>query len=263
MNRHGTSRGVYGLLVAIAGLAALVLTVLWLSEPEPDTLAFEAAKGCIAIFTVALVGFVLSQAATTLQGRRERWNRRLEELRDERQRKDKLLREILDDAIANYHEVKRSRRQLRARIWAADRGEAIDRAVYDEYLGVINDAQLNFELLKETADLIVDERVDPGRLEGYFHDIEKYLGKLVDEYEEHRRAVAHGHHAISIAELPKLYAFFDPDDSGPFRAGTTIHLKAAAKELRTALLEPLELPSVERGGRGPRIYVSRGEPAPR
>jgi hypothetical protein len=236
------------ILLGVAGLGAVLLAVLWLSHPNPDTLAFEAAKGCIGIFTIALVGFLLSQAASALQERRERWSRDLEELRDERQRKDELLRGILDDALANYHAVKRARRLLRARIWMADHGERIDPEVYDEYLGVINDAQLNFELLKDTTELIGDERVNPSRLQDHFGGIDKYLGKLVGEYEKHRRDVAHSDRAISIAELPTLKDFFNPDDSGPFRAGTTNHVNAAASDLRKALLEPLSLPSVAPGG---------------
>ena len=164
--RSKDARRVSFLLAAIGGAALGLLALLW--DSKKDTLAFEAAKGCIGILTVALVGFVASIAVQTVQRERARrdqdadrkrakeereveeqreqwqreieqqredWRRDVERRRDERQRKDALLRSLLEETLDNYHEVKRARRLLKARVWVQNDGDRIDLSVYDEHLG--------------------------------------------------------------------------------------------------------------------------------
>jgi hypothetical protein len=267
-------RRVYLLLAAIAGAALVLLALLW--DSTKDTLAFEAAKGCIGILSVALVGLVVSIALQTVQAdrrrreaeadrkraneeregeaererwqrdverQREDWRRDVERRRDERERKDALLRALLEETLANYHEVKRARRLLKARVWAREDGDRIDLRVYDEHLATINDAQLNFELLKRTVNVISDDRLKGTELDKRFGAIEEYLQTLVREYEKQRRHIAHAPDGTSIAELSALRGFVE---GPPFRTGTSNNVDMAVESLRKALLAPLEIPHVNR-----------------
>lgn len=231
-------RSAYALLVVVVVASALLLVVLLIANPESNTLAFELAKGCIGIFTVALVGFVISNATSKHQQARAHEERDVQRQRDERARKDEFLRSLLDAALQSYHDVKRARREVKAVIWADADGDRVDPAAYDEYLALVDDAQLRFELLKNAAELIDDNRVNAEALAGRFRAIESYLNTLVAEYEKNRRRVAHGDGSVEIAELPELTAFMT---SEAFRAGASCNLREAARTLRTALLVPLEL----------------------
>ena len=274
--RSKDARRVYFLLAAIGGAALGLLALLW--DSKKDTLAFEAAKGCIGILTVALVGFVASIAVQTVQRERARrdqdadrkrakeereveeqreqwqreieqqredWRRAVERRRDERQRKDALLRSLLEETLDNYHEVKRARRLLKARVWVQVDGDRIDLSVYDEHLATINDAQLNFERLKRTVKILSDDRLDSTDLAERFQAIESYLNEIVKEYEKHRRRVAHAAGEMSSAELSALRGFLE--GSRAFRSGASINVDAAIETLRRALLAPLEIPQVNRG----------------
>jgi hypothetical protein len=282
-----------------------------LRHSEKDTLAFEAAKGCIGVLTVALVGFVVSLGLQTIQreraladqdaararakrdSKRERrrqqaarrldlqrelwerevereredWRRDVERRRDERQRKDAVLRSVLQDTLHNYHEVKRARRLLRARVWARDPGDRIDLRVYDEQLERINDAQLNFETLKRTALAIDDERIRTTHLASRLEAVEKYLNQLVDEYERKRRLIEpsadqtpsaderrseDGGSETSEAELTELGDFIGPD-SDPFREGASTNIDDVVKSLRAALRKPLTIPPPKLGDPQPGV----------
>jgi hypothetical protein len=265
-------RRVYLGLVLIAVGALLLLALLWGSTK--DTLEYELAKGCIGVLTVALVGFVVSMAVYTVQRERtrrdkeferasakkerdaqdrreqfqrrleqlrEEWRREVERLRDERERKDALLRSLLEETLANYHDAKRARRLLKARVWLQDDGDEIDLDVYDEHLATINDAQLNFELLMRTVGVLHDRpRIDERKLHDCYSEVEEYLNKIVSEYEEHRRRVAHAVGKVSIRDLPALRGFLE--ESHTFKSGASTPIESAIKDFRKALCEQLHIP---------------------
>jgi hypothetical protein len=212
------------------------LIVLWLVGPKEGSVAFEVAKGCIGIIAVGFVGLVLSRAGDYLQQRRADAAREQAEARDRRQRQDEVVRSLLDASLANYHDVKRARRLLKARLpGAADSGRP-DLAVYDEYLAAINNAQLVFEQLEETARTMQDERIDHATLAGWYDDIETYINAVVGEYEQQRRRVAYSDPPPSVSDLKILGDFMVGKH---FRAGVTDPLHAAQRVLEKALLQPL------------------------
>lgn len=250
-----SKRTVYWVLGSIAvGALALFFVLLLVVGVEKETLGYEAAKACLQVLSVALVGGVISFAMFTLQRNRERreanadqrreiWQREVTRVRDERQRKDELLTATLNAVLTDYNSIKRARRLLRARLWAEASGEALDVEVYDEQMAVINDAQLMFEQHKRTAKVINDDRVDRDRLVECFRSVEKYLNTLVSEYEAHRRVAVHDPgQTVTARDLKALSRFIDQDDSTPFVIGVSRGFGAALEELQRALLVPLRLP---------------------
>ena len=77
----------------------------------------------------------------------------------------------------------------------------------------------------------------------YFEVVEKHLGELVTEYESERREAAHAEGGISIYDMPRLEDFLSLGYRGTFRAGVAGPINSILSDLRTALLEPLELPA--------------------
>ena len=178
-----------------------------------------------------------------VEQKRKEWQREVEEARDARQRKDELLHSTLIKTLSAYHAVKRTRRILRARIWAQAQGQHIDVDVYDQQMALINDVQLQFEELKRTAPLIKDARVSEEELGEKFRAIEKHLSELVVEYESERRSAAHIQGGASISGTPKLDDFLGPSYIGPFRENIKSPIDSILSSLQEALLKPLELPA--------------------
>jgi hypothetical protein len=234
------------ILVALAvtvGVSFGCLIVLWLVDPREGTVGFEVAKGCIGIIAVGFVGLVLSRAGDYLGQRRADAAREQAEARDRRQRQDEVVRSLLDASLANYHDVKRARRLLKARLPAAADSGHPDLDVYDECLAAINDAQLVFEQLEQTARTMQDERIDHAALVGWYDHIETYINAVVGEYERQRRRVAHGDPPPSVSDLKILGAFMV---GRHFRAGVTDPLHAAQRVLEKALLQPLDTSADDR-----------------
>lgn len=228
------------ILLALAATVVVsfgCLIVLWLVGPKEGSVAFEVAKGCIGIIAVGFVGLVLSRAGDYLQQRRADAAREQAEARNRRQRQDEVLRSLLDASLANYHDLKRARRLLKARLPAAADAGRPDLDVYDECLAAISDAQLVFEQLEQTARTMQDERIDDAALAGWYDHIETYINDVVGEYEQQRRRVAYGDPPPSVSDLEILGAFMVGKH---FRAGVTAPLHAAQRVLETALLQPLD-----------------------
>src|SRR5262249_22947395 len=139
--------------------------------------------------------------------------------------------------------VKRTRRILRARIWAQAEGQHIDADVYDQQMALINDVQLQFEELMRTATLIEDERVDKGELGRHFRAIEKHLSKLVTEYESVRRRATYIQGGTFITDTPKLDEFLGSSYNEPFKMSISIPINSILSSLQEALLEPVKLPA--------------------
>jgi hypothetical protein len=234
----------YSILAAIALATTALLIWILVSNPKHDTLKYEAGKTCMQVLGVVLVGFVVSAATFTLQRNRERRERKVEEVRDDRQRKDELLNSTFSETLSAYHTVKKARRILRARIWAHEGGNQVDTDVYDQQMALINDVQLQFEQLYRTASLIQDPRVDKEKFQQCFRTVEKQLSGLVTEYESARRRAAHIQGGISITDMPTMKDFLDRAYIGPFRAGIAGSIDSILSDLRSALLEPLKLPAL-------------------
>lgn len=215
------------LLVACAlGLGLLV----WL-DVKPGTIAFELAKALLQVSVVVLIGALISLGTSDYQSM-------LNSRRELKLRSDEVLRRFLEDAVRGYHDVKRARRVMRARLNASDGKHAIGTDLYDDQMEVINDAQLTFERLKLLVRGLPDERVTRADLRLNIKIIEEALHELVEEYESNRPYMSQGADPNPIGKLAKLNWFLG-ENSDDFNHKIGDPFDAVLEELEGAMLKPL------------------------
>lgn len=216
-------------LAAIFLLAVTGAVLVWAQGSKRDEIMLEVAKGCIQVSGVAIVGgivaFILNRyQRLQLEEENERY-RNQDDLRhrnergaDERRRQDEFLREILHDALAAYHAVKRVRRLQKIEFGKEQTDSSLTR-IYELILE-LNDEQLKFERLKVVAKLVNDKRVprvfsfegdcygteDKMALMEMFEKIEKFLNRVFDEYRPIQR-VDDAAKFITPAESAKVSEF--------------------------------------------------------
>jgi hypothetical protein len=276
--------------VSLAGLgvifvvSVIVLIVAWSGNPSSDTLRYELAKTCMQVLAVAFFGGLATMATFNFQYYRTQeadhsrqraeaereearmaaeahdqkmaeWRGDVDDLRDERRRRDEQLRPIVEETLAAYNRVKRIRRLLAAET-NGEAGRHLTRVVYDKHMDCLIDEQLAFERLKRLTPLINDERLglptptagvlprialkDEQSLADFYTDIEKYLNKVVDEYREKRHIVPDDANGVSLTGFDRLSGFIDKDDFVPSAADKIDQVIA---KLQTALWQPLKLPT--------------------
>lgn len=214
-----------GIVVAPAALALSLLRAF--DAMQPDSFGREVARSLVQLIGIAFVTVVISVAVTGYQKERDREA-------DLQQRKDDLLRAMLDETIAAYHDVKHTRRLMRANLWESAHDSSINVAIYDQHLAAINDAQLQFERLARSAKLIKDERVDSTQLDKSLRLVEKSLIKVVDEYEDERSNIADG--GRQIEDLPRLRDFIYKNGEGWFHANVAKPVNIVLTSFQQALL---------------------------
>jgi hypothetical protein len=265
-------------------LSVIVLIIAWSGHPSSDTLRYELAKTCLQVLAVAFFGGLATMATFNFQYRRTQeadrfrqradaerekarmaaeaydqkmaeWRREIDDLRDDRRRRDEQLRPIVEETLAAYNRVKRIRRLLAAET-NDEAGRHLTRVVYDKHMDHLIDEQLAFERLKRLTPLINYERLglpppgagtiprialkDEQSLTDFYTDIEKYLNKVIDEYREKRHTVPDDANGISLAGFGRLSGFIHMDDFVPSAADKIDQIIA---KLQTALWQPLKLPA--------------------
>lgn len=251
-------------LSSITVASVIVLIIVWRLHPSHDSLGFELAKTSMQSLGVIVVGAMAGIATFTYQHKRlraaelldeqhEDRRREVDRIRDERHRQDELLRSVLNDTLAAYHAVKRTRRLLDAEAGPEQKGP-VSFEIYDRYMLGINDEQLEFEKLKLLADIIDDSRLprtppwpdareednNEAPLVAMFSKIEHSLNELVNEYKDKRLEVKQAG-SISLPQLTQATLFVT---SPGFRAAIARPKDAVVKLLQTALLKPIDLPTV-------------------
>jgi len=122
----------------IFALSVIVLIIAWSGHPGSNTLRYELAKTCMQVLAVAFFGGLATMATFNFQyqrtqeagrsqqraeGDREKarkaaeaydqkmaeWRRDVDDLRDERRRRDEQLRPTVEETLAAYNRVKRIR----------------------------------------------------------------------------------------------------------------------------------------------------------
>ena len=118
-------------------LSVIVLIIAWSGHPSSDTLRYELAKTCMQVLAVAFFGDLATMATFDFQYHRTQeadrirqkaeaereaarmaveaydqkmaeWRRDVDDLRDERRRRDEQLRPIVEETLAAYNRVKRA-----------------------------------------------------------------------------------------------------------------------------------------------------------
>jgi hypothetical protein len=270
MTPNSSQYFVIRLAVYVGIPTAALLVILWISRPMASSLEFEAAKACLQILAVGVIGaavgvVIKSRDDRIAQARREtelkaEARQRETELKaearqhahdhllDVRQREDDFLMGMLNELLDAYNDVKSIRRLLDAETRDAANRRAITIAIYDKLLRDLNDQQLRFERLARLAPLCDERasRLDSGaervKYERLFRDIEKDINKLVDEYQKHRYEVAvAGSLVVSRESLPELYALVE--QRWIFKEETSGRVDKAVKQTMDLLLQPIAEPT--------------------
>ncbi|MGM9474518.1 hypothetical protein ACS5PJ_21315 [Pseudarthrobacter sp. YS3] len=248
---------VIALIFAFVLASVLFLTLFFYRDPrvEANTLEFEAAKTFLQIAGVILFGAFVALATFLFQQewtfRRENFSRETQNLRDERERQDAALRNILNDTLETYNGVKRIRRVLKAETGPVGR-KSISKEVYRRHLLDLNNYQLTFEYLKRTAPTLNDRRLYsnpavsrvvnvPLDLEREYKGVESYLNRIVKEFEENLHTVEE-RESVPLSSLASLNQFVTV--TGDFTIGVSTRIDQIIAALQKALLVPLVLPKV-------------------
>ena len=204
----------------VAGLASGV-AMMWLGAKETnvDKLGLETAKFSVQLLLIAGGAGILVKE--------------YERARSRRAAEDEFRRQLLRNVIRAYSDTKKLRRVLRARctrLADAAGGEGVLAATYDEYMERLNTTQIELEVL------IRELKVFRGAIEAHpalvrsLTGMEKYLGRLVDEYERERRGVGESV-CRALTDLPRLAAFVARRPAGDFRPDFAAHFHAALSVL--------------------------------
>jgi hypothetical protein len=234
VQQHQAAALIVALVVLLTGIDLALLVAIGAKHPQPNTLSYEAAKACMQVLAVVLLGGLLSLGNLVYQLNRQDRQRTAELHRASRQRCDELVRETMRDVRSNYDMVKRSRRVLQGRPWDPHRADELVK-LYDEQLIVnINNAQLVFEDLRDLV-VLGPCGVDESKLQASFSILEDYLNKMVNEWRKHRQELIDN--PPSRIEFETRLVRVDRFISGAtIRAGVSNPIRDVMGELRKALL---------------------------
>jgi hypothetical protein len=205
------------------GMAILAVVALWVFASffnnDENKLYVEYLKLTYQFFLLVVIG----AAVTLLFSEYTRTQQKTEEARSRKQEqiaaKKEIYRKFLTDYESAYNSAKRIRRLLRAGSRSIQSNESnlpekstpekimIDKDAYQEQIKALINVQLDFEYLEKLAEtdffLGVPEQKS---LISNLDKIEKYLNKLVNEYERSYEIFS-GKSSVPITQLPDLEEF--------------------------------------------------------
>lgn len=202
--------------ISILGIAVLLgLTTVWNSKP--DTTSFELAKTLMQAGLIGIAGAVITLLTSEYQRNQAEAESRGTINRIAAEYRRDVLKSTLDQATASYLGVKRSRRLMRA---LARSGEGQDAVVlaepYDLHMALLNDCQLQFETLAREVETRGEMFSDASGLNDLFDDLEKFLGRLITEYEKERPKFTGQPLQRDPHYLQRLSAFLEGSEFGAF-----------------------------------------------
>lgn len=248
-------------LVALFLASVVALVALYLvAPPKPDSFELEIAKAVLQLGVVSVVGAAVSTLVLEHQRAGQKFDRDREHERDRTERaqeqdrkrleyREDLLKATLAKTMASYNSVKRARRLLRARAIVArlnsDQLEVLAEP-YDEYMELINDAQLDFENLARDVETSKRAFSSPEKLVTALRAMDECLGDLVTEYETVRRRFRETAPRMALDDLPLLAAYLGPTRGSDFERRVVHPYHEVQKEIRADLLHP-QLPGAMDG----------------
>jgi hypothetical protein len=136
-------------------------------------------------FFVAVLGGAVGFAYRRWEATRAEKKELLEKKRETRTVQRALLQEFYRSFVDLHNEYKRIRRTLNARSLQDPNGRRIERGKFEQLMIQLEDCQLRAESLKRQVDGQVELFAkEHGNLSRYLTDIEGYLRKLLENYEE-------------------------------------------------------------------------------
>ncbi|WP_157269906.1 hypothetical protein [Azohydromonas aeria] len=160
------------LLVALIALLAFVAHGL-IEKPSDKTanhLGLRLAEFLVQLIVIVVSGGVFMHRYGRLQNRKNAIN--------------EFRRATLKNLIEIYSKTKMARRQLKASVVVKDGSEFISHAAYEKYMIAVNEMQLALEVVNRELAIFNDVIDDNQGLTGQVRTMEKYLDKLVNEYED-------------------------------------------------------------------------------
>jgi len=175
------------LLVALAIAGAAISLGFAKSPSGSATLWFEVGKAGLQLVALGILGGLVALAFKLL-----------DDLRDDRRRRDEYLASVTDELWGAYHRVKSVRRMLRAaglrELLDAPRSDTkrsrqpSERQIADfrEQMVVLNDAQLTLEKLKLGVKMQPSlYGHDHARIRRALRKAENYVKKVIEDWEDH------------------------------------------------------------------------------
>lgn len=198
------------LIFPILVLAATVLgtiILVWRGDDLANSLQDDVFKLLVQLILISGIGGILSLSLAEFTRARER----RQQLRDQQ-------RKAFSDIVESYHEVKRLRRLLRAKAVRMEPNGAkdiVDRDEYDKLLQRLNELQLRCEFYVRYAVGNQDIYGAAGpEIVVNLGLAEKFLGKLISEWEDKLVTFSGEPPVQYLAELPKLTQFIAEANEG-------------------------------------------------
>jgi hypothetical protein len=242
-------RSITPFLVVIGASMILigVLIYFWL-KPKPEALGLELIKALVQVTTVLVLGQVVSTIVADRQHDRDVADRENELNRSKAAALTSLRVELLTRLSKTYTAVKRSRRLLRSRAmtvpWVQPPAQntAVRREEYDEYMGDINDAELELESLWHQLRAASAELTEQATLVKLVKEMKNYLRDVLQQYElvrptfEANTTLPISAFAMAGGKRATLFDFLSSDEHCGFQTQFVDSFHDAVYTLRKALL---------------------------
>jgi hypothetical protein len=188
----------------------------------------ELAKSLLQVGVVSVAGTVLSILVFDHQQRVEEDQRARERRENEQQRRgearksdiayrEELLKGTLGRVTASYNSTKRARRKMRALgQWHTPSGPCIQLTSYDDCMADVNDAQLDLETIKSDVKTSKQAYPSANRMTPHLRSMERYLGELIEEYEEVRSRADVKQRELELSAAPRFADFIGPTEGSKF-----------------------------------------------
>jgi len=220
-------------------LVTIALLRLYFRDAAQGTIAFEVAKSLLQLGVVAVVGAFVSWAMTEYQREQNSKDKERDINRQRYEYREELLTSTLSRTVAAYSRTKTARRLLRARSGAAPGGPGLIRKDdYDRFMEMVNDAQLELESLKGDVKTSEPAFASADSVLCCFKSMEKYLGKVVKEYEESRHTISDSKSSVDVRQLGALSDFLGPAKGSLFKSEVIDPYHDVQDFIRKDLLHP-------------------------
>jgi hypothetical protein len=256
-------------VLTLLTIFAMSIAILFLlSERYPNLpLATEIAKAVLQLGVVSVVGTVVSLLIFEYQRERTRMDRErdiaqqtgekdrdLERLELEKKRdlhakkveyRESLLLGVLSKSHSAYSKSKKARRLLRAKAKQMDNdgNEILLAQGYDEYMDLVNDAQLELENLARDVATSGVAFSSPGDIVASLRQMDKYFGNLIEEYENRRPLFPADRPIRSLVEHPRLVEYLRSAEDSEFMTQVVHPYHKVQERIRKDLLHPM-IPAV-------------------
>ena len=219
-------------LVSIAG-------VLIPPTPTAGSIHMEIAKALLQLGVVAVAGTVVSVLVFEYQRERQNQDKTRELDRKGLEYREELLKAVLSRAMACYSQSKKARRLLRARALEHHDGLTIVLAnQYDQYMDLINDAQLELENLARDVQNSAPAFSSADTIVKHLRSMEKYLSKIIGEYEKNRGLSTMADGKLTLEEFPVLNEYLKTASESPFTPNVIFPYHEVQLAIRKDLLHP-------------------------